>query len=157
MGYDETLRDFRKCVKDEEGLLDEVRKVAIEHVDLNVKRPWESYNKASLLRSFKMLEEVVLVQLRSDGQHLGWDEEVEFLPAKGDPEALLRIWVDFRQAFAVEERLLEKVCEEMGRGYEAFYLPSLRLKRKVGVERSLECGMNREVSRVSELLEKFVV
>lgn len=153
MGYDETLRDFRGMVKDEQGLLAEVRRVAIEHVDLNVKRPWESYNKASLLRSFSNLEEVVLVQLRSDGKDLGWDEEVEFVQARDDPEKLLRIWVDFRQAFAMEERMLEKVCEEMGRKYDAFSLPSLRLKRKVRVEREVV----REVCKVTELLEKFAV
>lgn len=140
-------------VKDEEGCLDEVRRVAIEHVDLAVKRPWESYNKASLLRSFANLEEVVLVQLRSDGKDLGWDEEVEFVQAKDDPEKLLRIWVDFRQAFTMEEKMLEKVCLEMGRGYDAFYLPSLRLKTKVRVKHEVA----KEACKVTKLLSQFAV
>ncbi|CAG8954667.1 hypothetical protein HYFRA_00004589 [Hymenoscyphus fraxineus] len=142
MGYDETLRDFRSLVKDEEGLLNELRKVAIEHVDLTIKRPWESYNKASVLRSFSKLEEVILVQVegQNEATKLGWDEEVGFVQARGDPEKLLRIWVDFRQAFIMEEKLLEKVCQDMGREYKAFFLPALRLERKVRVER----GVRRE-------------
>jgi hypothetical protein len=131
MGYDDTLRDFTRLVVDNEGALNEVRKVAIEHVDLNVKRPWESYNKSSLIRSFRKLEEVFLVLLDNEGEHIGYDEEVEFLTPKVHPEKLLRMWVDFRQAFVMEEKILEDVCAESGREYKPFTLPAVRLREMV--------------------------
>ena len=131
MGYDDTLRDFRALVDDQEGLLDQVQKVAIEHVDLNVKRPWESYNKASLIRSFNNLEEVVLVLLNDNGDNLDLDEEVEFVATKVSPERLLRMWVDFRQAFTMEEKILENVCAGSGRDYKLWTLPHVRLRAKV--------------------------
>jgi hypothetical protein len=130
MGYDDTLRDFRRLVVDEEAILDQVRKVAIEHVDLNIKRPWESYNKAALVRSFRKLEEVVLVLLDNEREQIGYDEEEEFVPTKVHPEKLLRMWVDFRQAFIMEERILEDVCMESGRGYALYTLPLVRLRGK---------------------------
>jgi hypothetical protein len=137
MGYDDTLRDFRRLVVDEEATLEEVRKVAIEHVHLDIKRPWESYNKAALIRSFRKLEEVVLVLLDNERAQIGLDEEVAFVPTKVHPEKLLRMWVDFRQAFIMEERILEDVCSESGRDYELYTLPSVRLRRKA---RLTSCG-----------------
>jgi hypothetical protein len=131
MGYDDTLRDFKNLVKDEEGILDEVRRMAIEHVDVEVKRPWESYNKASLLREFRKLEEVVLVLLEGSSSENGLDEEVVFVEPKEELEVLLRMWVDFRQSFMMEERLLENVCKEMGTEYEPWTLPSVRIKSKM--------------------------
>jgi len=131
MGYDETLRDFKNLVKDEEGVLDEVRRLAIEHVDPEVKRPWESYNKASLLREFRNLEEVVLVLLTVKDETIGVDEDVKFVEPKGELEVLLRMWIDFGQSVVVEEKLLESVCREMGKEYEPWSLPSVRIRSKM--------------------------
>jgi 2EXR family len=130
MGYDETLRDFRTIVKDE-GILDEVRRLAIEHVDPEVKRPWESYNKASLLREFRRLQEVVLVLLTAKDEKNGLDEGVVFVEPKGQLEALLRMWIDFRQSVVIEEKLLESVCREMGKAYESWSLPSVTIRSKM--------------------------
>jgi len=130
MGYDETLRDFRDLVLDEKGLLDAVRSVAIDHVNIDVKRPWESYNKASLLRGFKKLEEVVLVLGNTEDRGKR-GEEIEFLDAKEDPERLLRIWYFFRLSFGIEEKVLEDVCREMGMEFESYNLPIVRIKEKV--------------------------
>jgi len=134
MGYDDTLRDFKNLVKDEEGILDEVRRMAIEHVDVEVKRPWESYNKASLLRDFRKLEEVVLVLLEGANNEVGVDEEVTFVEPKEDLEVLLRMWVDFRQSFVMEERLLENVRREMGKEYEPWTLPPIKIKSKMRMD-----------------------
>jgi len=136
MGYDETLRDFKTIVKDEDGLLDEVRRLAIEHVDAAVKRPWESYNKASLLRGFQNLQEIVLVLLtakdtETEHEIVVPDEKVAFAEPKGDMEVLLRMWIDFQQSVVMEEKLLESVCREMGKEYEAWSLPSVRIRSKV--------------------------
>jgi hypothetical protein len=151
MGYDDTLRDFRRLVVDEAAILDEVRIVAIEHVDLNIKRPWESYNKASLIRSFQKLEEVVLVLIDNEKERIGYDEEVEFVSTKDNPEQLLRMWVDFRQAFVMEEKILENVCLESGREYKPFTLPSVRLRGKVRL-RSNHADSDRPTSMLSSLV-----
>ncbi|RDL39979.1 uncharacterized protein BP5553_04319 [Venustampulla echinocandica] len=150
MGYDETLRDFKTLVEDREGVLNEIRHVAIEHVDPGVKRPWEPYNKASVLRNFPKLQEVTLVLCNSKGQEtVDLDEEVEFVPPKEDPGKLLRLWVDFRQNFVMEERMLENVSRELGKEYKRFTLPRVQIKTKVrridGGHPPLKCdhGMQR--------------
>lgn len=130
MGYDETLRDFRDCLKEGEmEVLDEVRSVAIDHVDAAVKRPWEAYNKASLLRGFPALREVVLV-LREKGTKpcLGNGHELE--ESREQPEDLLRIWVQFRQSIVMEEKVLEDVCKAMGTEYTKWTLPTVRFKAR---------------------------
>jgi hypothetical protein len=129
MGYDETLRDFRDLVQDEKGLLDETRCVAIDHVNLEIKRPWESYNKASLLRGFRKMDEVILVMSENDHEP-GINGEVEFKEVKEDPERLLRIWYYFRQSFIAEEKVLEDVCKESGRQHTPFSLPTVRIKSR---------------------------
>ncbi|KAG9238485.1 hypothetical protein BJ875DRAFT_40012 [Amylocarpus encephaloides] len=127
MGYDDTLRDFRKLVRDDEGALDEIKRVAIDSVDLDIKRPWESYNKASFLRGFSNLEEVILVM---PGDKIRLEEHVEFVSARDDTEKLLRTWVTFRQAFNMEETMLERMCNDMGRDYQLWTLPTVRLRAK---------------------------
>lgn len=132
MGYDETLRDFRSLIVDREELLDEVRWIAIDHVDIEVKRPWESYNKASLLRGFKNLEEVVLVLCqKSSERRAELEKEVRFVEPTERVEEMLHFWVDFRQGFLLEEMVLEEVCRQVGREYERFELPSVRITDKM--------------------------
>ncbi|KAG0653049.1 hypothetical protein D0Z07_0297 [Hyphodiscus hymeniophilus] len=131
MGYEETLRDFKSLVADDDGVLDEVRSVAIDHVDVEVKRPWESYNKASLIRAFKKVEEVVLVLCQNDGRRNDWRKDVKFVHPRERVEEVLRFWVDFRQGFLLEEKGLEEVCREVGREYEKFVLPNVRIRDKV--------------------------
>ncbi|KAH8678831.1 hypothetical protein BGZ60DRAFT_468219 [Tricladium varicosporioides] len=133
MGYDETLRDFKKLVDNKEDYLDEVRRVAIEHVDVEVKRPWESYNKAVLIRGFRQLEETILVLCDMKGERRDLDEEVKFVIPKDNPERQLRIWATFRHSFNQEEKLLENVCADMGKEYKPFSLPVLRIRAKVQV------------------------
>ncbi|KAH7309328.1 hypothetical protein BKA65DRAFT_559541 [Rhexocercosporidium sp. MPI-PUGE-AT-0058] len=155
MGYDETLRDFRQLVLDPSGLLDQVRCVAIDHVNIDVKRPWESYNKAVFIRSFKHLDEINLV-LNADGSGAGdssplladqttkasppKEGKVTFDEVRIDPERLLKIWYYFRQSFMTEERLLEDVCRDSGKEYEAFELPTVKILAKVFEDQTLNQG-----------------
>lgn len=142
MGYDESVRDFKNLVLDPMGLLSEVRHIAMDHVNPEIKRPWESYNKAMCLRGFRKLEEVTLV-LANEG--VPCNPELQFQEPKVDPERLLRIWYYFRQSFLVEERILEDMCKESGRAYEAFALPTVRIKENAAnadVE-GLELAMQR--------------
>lgn len=146
MGYDETLRDFRQLIHDPSNLLSSLRYVAIDHVNVDVKRPWESYNKAVFLRSFKHLDEIALI-LNADGSGAGDSASLSssedlaevkkcsrgkliFSELRIDPERLLKIWYYFRQSFMIEERLLEDVCRDLGREYEAFELPTVRILAK---------------------------
>ncbi|KAE9371236.1 hypothetical protein N431DRAFT_467428 [Stipitochalara longipes BDJ] len=131
MGYDSTLRDFRSLVTDPSSLLEEVRSVAVDHVRGDIKRPWEAYNKASFIRSFPKLEEIIIVLNDERDEEINVSEEIEFVELKGDPERLLKVWYYFRQSFLQEEKLLEEICKESGRDYVAFSLPTLRIKRKV--------------------------
>jgi hypothetical protein len=135
MGYDETSRDFRSFLaQGEREVLNELKSIAVDHVDVEIKRPWESYNKASLIRSFPRLEEVVLVMCNGRKPSVGLDPRFEFVEPKGDQEGLLRTWVDFRQSFVNEERLLEDVCKMVGKKYVQFALPAVRIKSKALVE-----------------------
>jgi hypothetical protein len=77
------------------------------------------------------LEEVIIVLDDEVQGGIGLNEEVEFLEPKEDPEKLLMVWYYFRQSFLQEEKLLEEVCGEMGKEYERFNLPVVRIRRKV--------------------------
>ena len=147
MGYDDTLREFRELVVDNgtrmwngEAFLDEVRSVGIDYVCGDIKRPWEGYNKAALLRGFSKLEEVVLV-LGKETQRLRemtggkQGSEVVFNEVHGDPERSLRIWWEFKMAFVTEEKVLEEVCRDSGSEYEVYNLPVVRVREKTFVSR----------------------
>jgi 2EXR family len=150
MGYDSTLRDFRSLVTDPSSLLDEVRCVAVDHVRGDIKRPWEAYNKASFIRSFPKLEEIIIVLGDEKDDEIGVNEEVEFVEPKCDPETLLTMWYYFRQSFLQEEKLLEEVCKESGREYEKFVLPVVNIKRKVRKVKG--CDIEKEVMRLEAAL-----
>lgn len=132
MGYDETLRDFKTLVEDDGGTLNQTRRVAIELIDPKFKRPWEPYNKASLLRRFPKLQEVVLVvAYKPKDRIVEVYEDMEFVPPpRVDLEMLLILLADFRHNFDLEERVLENVCRELGREYQSFTLPPTVIKSK---------------------------
>lgn len=133
MGYDETLRDFPTFLAKPE-LLDDVKTIAIDHVDVEIKRPWESYNKATLMRSFPNLDMVKLVIKEDKRVCGGLEEDFEFVEPKMDPEHVLRIWVDFKQSFVREERTLKEIAEGQEMEYMGWALPTVRILTKVKKE-----------------------
>jgi len=136
MGYDDTLRDFRDLIVDKAHLLDKVRHVAIDHVNIEIKRPWESYNKATFLRRFKNLEEVTLVLENKSlptSNAASKPIEIALQEPQGDPERQLNVWYYFLQTFLIEERLLEDACKDSGREYKAYSLPTVRIKSKAPI------------------------
>ncbi|ESZ92850.1 hypothetical protein SBOR_6758 [Sclerotinia borealis F-4128] len=133
MGYDETLRDFRTFLTSP-TLLDDVKTIAIDHVDVEIKRPWESYNKATLMRSFPNLDLVKLIikeQKRACG---AWHENFELVEPKMKPEDILRIWVDFKQCLVREERTLKEIALGCEGEYLGWALPTVRVQTKVRKE-----------------------
>lgn len=58
MGYDDTARDFTVHVHD---TAPHIRSLAIDHVRTDTIRPWEPYNKLTLIFSFPNVQETILV------------------------------------------------------------------------------------------------
>jgi hypothetical protein len=136
MGYDEVMRDLRSFVHDPENTLDNIRYIALDYVTPDVKRPWEAYNKASFIRSFKALHEVYLLLESDEYTDMKPSGEVKLVEPTGSPERLMKLWYYFRQSFLFEEKILEDVCYQSGRNYERYFLPTLRIKEKVPVTRT---------------------
>ncbi|TGO20945.1 hypothetical protein BPAE_0254g00090 [Botrytis paeoniae] len=133
MGYDETLRDFRTFLNTPE-LLENVKAIGIDHVDVEVKRPWESYNKATLMRSFPNLDLVKLI-IKEERRPCGrLDEDFEFVEPRMEPEDILRIWVDFKQSFVREERTLKEIATGLEKEYMGWALPTVKVHTKVKKE-----------------------
>jgi hypothetical protein len=141
MGYDDSLRDFRSFLTAPE-ILDEIRWLAIDSVEIEAKRPWESYNKAALIRGFPQLEKVILVMRNQVRPRVKWNDIFEFVEPSADPESILRIWVDFKQSFVREEKILEEVCSSVGKPYVQFSLPTVRVlsKKAMAVQDSEDGG-----------------
>jgi len=166
MGYDETIRDFKlllargqnqeeeeedisreeKNTGESSDIWDEVRSIALDYVDVNIKRPWESYNKACLIRSFPNLDEISLVIRSAESSATAvqrledvmepqkseklYEDRIEFAQPKDNPEMLLRWWAGFRHSFAMEEKMLENALTVNGKPYKQFRLPVVNLVTK---------------------------
>ncbi|KAH8593512.1 hypothetical protein B0O99DRAFT_515620 [Bisporella sp. PMI_857] len=133
MGYDDTLRDFRSLVNPiEKQILDEVSIIAIDHVNIELKRPWEAYNKAALMQSFPKLREVLLVQNGANRTYrsMGLGQGEDLVEPKQDPELSLRLWAEFRQSIMMEEKVMEDIARMNGQEYVKWQLPTVRIRSK---------------------------
>jgi len=149
MGYDDALRDFRSFIPAEENLwLDQLRKIAVDYIDVEVKRPWEAYNRAVLMRSFPHLEEVVMVLRGETDSALGLGPNEEFVEPRISPEELLLKWIEFRRSFVQEEKVLEHVASITGQEYVMWKLPTVKMREK---EKRFPV---RQVDQVSKMLPK---
>ena len=142
MGYDETLRDFRDFLKRPQEL-DEVRWLGLDYVEGEVKRPWESYDKAVLIKSFKNLEKIYLV-LGVAGSGMSEDEqqgreanmerrerETVFVAPARSVEYISRAWTEFREAFGREDALMRDMAFQDNRKLEPFVLPPVEVVSKL--------------------------
>jgi hypothetical protein len=146
MGYDETLRDFRTFMADPRDL-DVVQSVALDSVESGVKRPWESYDKAVLIKSFPRLVELYLVLRR---ERVPWlsnvprpfvlererERRVEFVEYADGAEAE-RVRKDFQMAFEQEEEMLRQINGQFGKEYEMHKLPPVVVVAKKTAEEGL--------------------
>jgi hypothetical protein len=130
MGYDETLWDFKSYLAKPEEL-DSIRRLAVDHVDVKVKRPWEAYNKTVWIRSFTRLEQLTLV-LCSEAVICGDDPAGD--ASVGNLEFVRRtlrqiqcILEDFKQSFTQEQTIpVDYPCQEP----PVVVLPRLRARAK---------------------------
>jgi hypothetical protein len=101
MGYSTAAREIGHYLPSAPPL---VRRLAIDHVDPAGRKPWETYSKYCLLKSFPNLEEAYLV-VSAPGSALeatGAGAQVEFIDPPGDPETILRLMEDVRESFTYE-------------------------------------------------------
>ncbi len=125
MGYSDTARDFNDYVTD---TADHVWSLAIDHVKIDIIRPWEPYNKLCLLQSFPNLKSAFLV-LGAEQDQVG-SGEIELVDPKDDPAAIIRLI----------DNVIESFCYEIGPVDRALWMdldrvvprmPSLTPKSKV--------------------------
>lgn len=128
MGYDDALRDFRSfLLPSENTYLDNLRRIAVDYIDPAIKRPWEAYNRAALMRSFPKLEQVIMVLKDGMEREVGDDEFVE--PCI-EAEEILRMWIEFRRSIVMEEKVLEDVAKTVGEEYVKWDLPVVKARAK---------------------------
>jgi len=98
LGYADTARDFGTFVHDTAQW---VRRLAIDHVKAEVRRPWETYSKFCLMRNFPGLREAFLVI--ADGEEGGKDTgAIEFVDPRGNEEEILMLMENVRERFSWE-------------------------------------------------------
>ena len=83
-----------------------------------------------------------MLVLCDGGEENGGD--ILFTEPKKDPETILRMWVNFRQTFVMEQKLLEEVARDMGKECSGYSLPTVRLKAKIERRRmnTRDCGVD---------------
>ncbi|KAI1817463.1 hypothetical protein GGS20DRAFT_10160 [Poronia punctata] len=131
MGYDDASRSFTILVGDAES----VANLAIDYVPPTIKRPWETYNKYILMKSFPRVHEVLLViddaaslpgsyGGRSNGCDLGFKDTVQ------DPSSVSRLLDGVKAAFFYEVGGYLGIDDKGDVILEPLNLPSLVLKVK---------------------------
>jgi hypothetical protein len=121
MGYDETLRDFKEFLSTP-GELDMVRWLGLDFVEGEMKRPWEAYDKAVLIKSFPNLEKIYVVlglKRRLRARPRGFEDvvavsekgltlrerETVFVKPKEPAQEIIRVRTEFQNTFAREDSL----------------------------------------------------
>lgn len=137
MGYDETIRDFRSFLAKPEDL-DDVHRLALDYVEGNEKRPWEAYDKACLIRSFRMLDSVAVVLSKNrwnDVQHTKLQRQIKetprhefvFVAPREKDDEVMRACDEFREAWNREEEARKDVILCSGGTYQKSVLPPVEV------------------------------
>ena len=101
MGYGDTARDFAQYVVD---TVDHVHSLAIDHVQPEVRRPWETYNKFCLMRNFPLLKDAFLIfaSASDDEGACEGDGQIEFVDPRADQEHIMKLMEDVTESFSYE-------------------------------------------------------
>ncbi|KAI0899982.1 hypothetical protein F4806DRAFT_273223 [Annulohypoxylon nitens] len=133
MGYDDAIRSFTELVLD----TDDTINLAIDYVNPDIRRPWETYNKYALMHSFPKVKEVYLV-LDADApaeEHIYADhddhDDIGLVDPTGDIMVLCRLLSEVKESFFYEVGSTYTVSDTKEEFYEQPVLPPLVLKSKV--------------------------
>jgi hypothetical protein len=128
MGYDDPFRSFADLLRD---TTDFIINLAIDYVPPSIKRPWETYNKFILMKSFPKVHEVFLVTdttvTPDDSDHAG---ELDLTDPACDASSLCRLLDDVKMSFYYEVGGYFGVVDEKGPTTKPLNLPPLVLKSK---------------------------
>lgn len=102
MGYDNNSRDFATLTTG----APEVLKLALDHVNPIIRRPWETYNKHTLMRSFPQVTEVYLVLDSESGPEAGIQETAHGFLGLTEPScddtSMCKLLADVKESFSYE-------------------------------------------------------
>lgn len=143
MGYDASIRDFSDVLANK-CELGTVHKIALDIVQAGIKRPWEAYDKAVLIKSFPNLQTLVLVLKKKEVWLSNLPRDflaekrrgaIEF-KALGCGEEARKVDREFRAQFDNEEEELRRMWASEGVPYEKRQLGAIEVveKRRVGGE-----------------------
>lgn len=113
LGYADAARDFAQHVL---HTAPHVRRLAIDHVRPEIRRPWETYSKYWLMRGFPLLREAFLVLgseedvTGSSGQGQG---QIEFVDPRGSWDEIRGVMDKVKASFGCEVGM-ECVCWDDG-------------------------------------------
>lgn len=112
LGYADAARDFAQHVL---HTAPHVRRLAIDHVRPEIRRPWETYSKYWLMRGFPLLREAFLVlgsgteeDVTGDGQG-----QIEFVDPRGSWDEIRGVMDKVKASFGCEVGM-ECVCWDDG-------------------------------------------
>ena len=138
MGYDDTLRDFATYMTNPRDLAC-VTRVALDSVEAGLKKPWEAYDKAVLIKSFPNLTTLFLVLKRKEvwlsnlpRDFLGEKmkaREIKFVDFEDQAEAA-KVGGAFEFQFNHEERMLKDIWASEGIKYVPHKLPEVTVVEK---------------------------
>jgi len=141
MGYSETARDFGTYVLNTTDL---IKNLAIDHVRPEIRRPWETYSKFCLIRSFPNLERAFLIldnstttatptptaaatitmgeivpdQMDVEEEEEEEEDQIEFIDPTESKEEIMRLMENVSASFTHEVGVgvITRFEEENGRG-----------------------------------------
>lgn len=114
LGYADAARDFAHHVLDTAPY---IRRLAIDHVRPEVRRPWETYSKYWLMRGFPLLREAFLVLGAEDEDVVngGGQGQIEFVDPRGGWDEIRGVMDKVKASFGCEVGM-ECVCWDDGDG-----------------------------------------
>ncbi|KAI1081725.1 hypothetical protein F5B20DRAFT_54407 [Whalleya microplaca] len=135
MGYDDDARAFTELVMG----IDEVVNLAIDYVKPAIRRPWETYNKYTLMQSFPNVKEVYLVLSDWTAAEEERHKDVDLADPAGDMSELYRLLSCVKESFTYEVGSSYTIGDAKEEFYEQPSLPPLALKSKViSTEREMQ-------------------
>ncbi|KAI0011264.1 hypothetical protein F4779DRAFT_235817 [Xylariaceae sp. FL0662B] len=127
MGYDDAARSFGELVTG----IDDIVNLAIDYVKPAIRRPWETYNKYTLMHSFPHVKEVYLVLSDWTAAEEDHHQDVGLADPVGDVSDLCRLLSCVKESFTYEIGSSYTIGDAKEEFYEQPSLPPLALKSKV--------------------------